>query len=68
MSVEVPNSELDSDAQAVNEGLILSYIVGGIEVESNHVAHVNSEGRDEEQARTCSCFHQQPVVHSSALI
>jgi hypothetical protein len=28
-NVEVSNSELDSDAQTVNEGLILGYIVGG---------------------------------------
>jgi hypothetical protein len=57
-NVEVSNSELDSDAQAVNEGLILSYIVGGSEVESDHVVNVNSKGQDEEQARAHSCFHQ----------
>jgi hypothetical protein len=44
MNVEVSNSELDGDAQAINEGLILSYIIRGNEVESDHVAHVNSEG------------------------
>jgi hypothetical protein len=44
MNVEVSNSELDGDAQAVNEGLILNYIVGDSEVESEYIAHVNSEG------------------------
>jgi hypothetical protein len=57
-NVEVSNPELDGDAQAINKGLILSYVVGGSEVESDHVAHVNSEGRDEEQAHAYSCFHQ----------
>jgi hypothetical protein len=47
-NVEVSDPEFDSDAQAVNESLILSYIVGGNEMESDHVAHMNSKGRDEE--------------------
>jgi hypothetical protein len=54
----VSNPELDGDAQAVNEGFVLSYIVGGSEVELDHVAHVNSEGQDEEQTRAYSHFHQ----------
>jgi hypothetical protein len=52
MNVEVSNFELDSDVQTVNEGLILGHIVRGGKVESDHIAHVNSEGRDEEQAHT----------------
>jgi hypothetical protein len=29
---------------------------------------VDSEGQDEEQTRTCSCFHQRPVeVHGLKL-
>jgi mannose/fructose-specific phosphotransferase system component IIA len=40
----VSNPELDGDAQADNESLILSDIVGGSEVESDQVAHVNSKG------------------------
>ena len=32
--------------------------------EGQHVAEVLPKGRDEEQARTCSCFHQRPIeVH-----
>jgi hypothetical protein len=58
MNVEVSNPELNGDAQAVNEGLVFSHIIGGGKVESDHVANVNSEGRDEEQARACTCFHQ----------
>jgi hypothetical protein len=58
MNGEVLNSELDGDAQAIDEGLILSYVVGGSEVDSDHVAHVDSEGRDEEQSHTRSYFHQ----------
>jgi hypothetical protein len=68
MKIEVSNSKLDGDAQAINEGLILSYIVGGSEVESDHVTHVNSEGRDEEQARALFCFHERRVeVHGPQL-
>jgi hypothetical protein len=64
----VSNSELDGDAQAINKGLIPGYIVGGSEVESNHVAYVNSEGQDEEQARARSSFHQRPIeVHGPQL-
>jgi hypothetical protein len=44
MNVEVSNPELDGDMQAINEGLVLSHIVGGCEVESDHITHVNSEG------------------------
>jgi hypothetical protein len=58
MNVEVSNPKLDGDAQVVNEGLVFGYIVGGGEVESDHVADVYFEGRDEEQACACSCFHQ----------
>jgi hypothetical protein len=57
-NVKVSNFKLDGDVQAINDGLVLSYIVGGGEVESDHVAYVNSEGRDEEQARARSSFHQ----------
>jgi hypothetical protein len=47
-NVEVSNPKLDGDTQAVNKGLILSYAVGGCEVEPDHIAHVNTKGRDEE--------------------
>jgi hypothetical protein len=30
-------------------------------MEAQHVAEVIPEGRDEEQARARSCFHQRPV-------
>jgi hypothetical protein len=58
MNIEVSNPEIDGDTQAVNKGLVLSYVVGGCEVESDRVAYVNSEGRDEEQARARSYFGQ----------
>jgi hypothetical protein len=44
MNVKVMNPELDGDTQAINKGLVLSCIVGGCEVESDHVTHVNFEG------------------------
>jgi hypothetical protein len=47
-NVEVSDPEFDGDSQTVNESLVLDYIVGGSEVESDCVAHVKSEGRDEE--------------------
>jgi hypothetical protein len=47
-NIEVSDPEFDGDAQASNESLVLSYIVRGSEMESDRVAHVNSEGRDEE--------------------
>jgi hypothetical protein len=31
MNIEVSNPELDGDVQAVNEGLVFSYIIGGSE-------------------------------------
>jgi hypothetical protein len=43
-NVEVSNLELNGDTQAVNKGLILSYVVGGCEVEIDHVAYVDSKG------------------------
>jgi hypothetical protein len=64
MNVEVSNPELDGDTQAINKGLVLSHIVGGCEVESDHVTHVNSEGQDEEQACARSRFGHRPIeVH-----
>jgi hypothetical protein len=68
MNLEVPNPELDGDMQAVNKGLVLSYVVGGYEVDLDHVTHVNSEGRDEEQARARSRFGHRPnEVHGPQL-
>jgi hypothetical protein len=67
-NIEVSNPELDGDTQTVNKGLVLSYVVGGCEVEPDHVAHVNSEGRDEEQACTRSYFgHRLVEVHGPQL-
>jgi hypothetical protein len=47
-NIEVLDPEFDGDVQAVNESLVLNYIVGGSEMESDRVAYVNSKGRDEE--------------------
>jgi hypothetical protein len=44
MNIEVSDPEFDGDAQAINESLVLNYIIGGSKMESDHVAHVNSEG------------------------
>jgi hypothetical protein len=44
MNIEVSDPEFDGDAQPINESLILSYIVGGSEMESDCIAHVNSKG------------------------
>jgi hypothetical protein len=44
MNIEVSDPEFDGGAQPINESLILSYIVGGSEMESDCIAHVNSEG------------------------
>jgi hypothetical protein len=43
-NIEVLDPKFDGDAQPVNESLILSYIVGGSEMESDRVVHVNSKG------------------------
>ena len=65
--VETPYSKFDGDLQAIDEGFVLDCVVGGGEVEPNHVAHVYSEGRDEEQTRACPGLHQGPVeVHGPA--
>jgi hypothetical protein len=47
-NIEVLDPEFDGDAQAINESLVLNYIVGGSEMESDRVAYVNSKGRDKE--------------------
>ena len=44
LHVEAPYSEFDGDLQAVDEGFIFGCVVGGGEVEPNHVAHVHYEG------------------------
>ena len=42
--VETPYSKFDGNLQAIDEGFILGCVVGGSEVELDHVAHVHSEG------------------------
>ena len=35
---------------------------------TNYVPHVNVEGRDDKQARTCSCLHERSIeVHHPEL-
>ena len=46
--VEAFDAELDGDAEAAEEGLILCHVVRGGEMQTYHVPHVFSEGRDEE--------------------
>ena len=66
--IETPYSKFDGDLQAVDEGFVLGYVVGSGEVEPNHVAHVYSEGRDEEESRACPGLHQRPIeVHGPVL-
>ena len=65
--VETPHSKFDGDLQAVDKSFVLGCVVGGSEVELNHVTHMHSEGRDEEQTRTCPGLHQRPIkVHDPA--
>jgi hypothetical protein len=64
----VSDPEFDGDAQARDESLVLGDVVGGSKMKPDYIAHVDSEGQDEEQTRACSCFHQQPVeVHGQSL-
>jgi hypothetical protein len=34
------------------------FLAVGMKMKPDYIAHVDSKGRDEEQARACSCFHQ----------
>jgi hypothetical protein len=64
----VSNPKLDGNAQAINEGLILSYIVGGSEEVSDHVAHVNFKGQMKRKPAPALIFINDPskyMVHSS---
>jgi hypothetical protein len=56
-NVEVSDPEFDGDVQAHDESLVLGDVVGGSKIKLDYIAHVDSKGRDEEQARTCSHFH-----------
>ena len=51
------DAQLDGDAHAIDERLIFSHIVGGGEMEVNHVPHEYPEGQNEDQSRTGAFLH-----------
>ena len=67
--VETPHSKLDGDLQAVDESFILGCVVGGDEVEPNHVAHMHSEGEMKSRPAPAPVFIIDPskymVQHSA---
>jgi hypothetical protein len=67
-NVEVSDPELDGNSQPYNERLVFGDVIWRRKMKPNDVTHVNPEGRDEEQTRACSCFHQRPIeVHGPEL-
>ena len=46
--VEALDAQLGGDTQAIDERLIFGHIVGGGEMDANHVPHAYPEGRNED--------------------
>jgi hypothetical protein len=57
------------DAQAIDECLVLSHVIGGGEMKANHVPHAHAEWGDENQAQAGSLPHLRYVeVHCPVLL
>jgi hypothetical protein len=57
LDIETLDPQLNDDVEAIDKVLILFYVVGDREVELDHVAHANPEGRDENEASTNASLH-----------
>ena len=56
--VKPSDTQLDGDVQVVDECLILGHIVGGGEMEANHVPHAYPERKNEDQPHISAFLHQ----------
>ena len=63
------DAQLDGDAHAIDERLIFSHIVGGGEMEVNHVPHAYHKRRNEDQTCAGAFLHQRSIkVHRPVLL
>ena len=69
LDIEASDTQQDDDAQTINERLIFSHIVGGGEMEANHVPYAYPEGQNEDQSHASAFLHQRSVeVHRPILL
>ena len=67
--VEALDAQLGGDTQAIDERLIFGHIVGGGEMDADHVPHAYPKGQNEDQPRTGAFLHQQSIeVHHPVLL
>ena len=63
------DTQLDGDVLAIDECLILGHIVGGGEMDANHVPHAYPEGRNKDQLYADAFLHQRSIkVHRLVLL
>ena len=63
------DTQLDGDAQAIDECLILSHIIGGGKMDANYVPHAFLEGQNEDQPHAGAFLHQRSIeVHRPVLL
>ena len=68
-NIEVSDTQFNGDAHAIDECLIFSHIVGGGEMDANHVPHAYLEGRNKDQPRADAFLHQRSIeVHRLVLL
>ena len=57
LNIEASDTQLDGNAQAVDERLIFGHIVGGGEMDVNHVPHAYPKGQNEDQPNVDAFLH-----------
>jgi hypothetical protein len=69
VDVKLLDPELDGDAHVVDEGLIFCYIVGRVEVQSNHIEEPISLGGDQHNTSPAPAKSERAIeVHSPVLL
>ena len=67
--IEASDTKLDGDVQVIDERLILGHIVGGEEMDANHVPHAYPKGQNEDQPYASTFLHLRPIeVHRLVLL
>ena len=68
LNIKPSDTQLDGNAQAIDERLIFGHIVGEGEMDVNHVPHAYPKGRNEDQPRASAFLHQRSIeVHCLVL-
>ena len=60
LDIEASDTQLDGDVLAINECLILGHIVGGGEMEANHVPQRSSRGKTKTSPMLVPFFISDP--------